>query len=67
MKLKQLFGLGAAQQGTAEKTERSNLSFDGSGRVSVSVRDLIKSPRVQRHVESVREIAHSATHQKQHS
>lgn len=64
MKLKDFFNLGAMPRAATEKTERSNLSFDGSGRVSVSVSDLINSPKVQRQVESVREIAESAGHRK---
>ena len=36
-----------------------NVSTSGSGKVSVSVKDIVNSPKVQRQVEAVKEIAAS--------
>ena len=36
-----------------------NVSTSGNGKVSVSVRDIVNSPKVQRQVEAVKEIAAS--------
>jgi hypothetical protein len=40
-------------------TARETLSYTGSGKVSVSVNSIVSSPKVQRQVSSVREIAAS--------
>jgi len=39
--------------------DNNNLSFTGSGKVSVSVESIVNSPRVQRQVTIVKEIAAS--------
>lgn len=44
---------------TAHVANKDTLSFSGNGKVSVSVSDILKSPKVQRQVASVREIAAS--------
>jgi hypothetical protein len=44
---------------TTNAAPSSKLSFDGGGKVSVSVNSIVNSPKVQRQVDSVREIAAS--------
>jgi hypothetical protein len=36
--------------------KKLKLSYEGGGKISVAVRDIINSPKVQRHVLAVREI-----------
>jgi hypothetical protein len=43
----------------ATSSNKDTLSYSGSGKVSVSVSSIINSPKVQRQVTSVREIAAS--------
>ena len=43
----------------ATSGNKNTLSYSGSGKVSVSVSSIINSPKVQRQVTSVREIAAS--------
>jgi hypothetical protein len=43
----------------ATPAARETLSYTGSGKVSVSVNSIVSSPKVQRQVSSVREIAAS--------
>lgn len=49
----------------ATSSPKDNLSFSGGGKVSVSVNSIVTSPKVQRQVTSVREIAASQATVKQ--
>lgn len=44
---------------TSTTSNKNTLSYSGSGKVSVSVNSIVNSPKVQRQVTSVREIAAS--------
>lgn len=44
-----------------------NLNFDGDGRISVDVKTLLKSPRVQAQVQAVRELARCPVFQSCHA
>lgn len=44
---------------TPATSNKDTLSYSGSGKVSVSVSSIVNSPKVQRQVNSVREIAAS--------
>jgi hypothetical protein len=54
----------ASKSSSSTDSSKSNLSFAGNGKVSVSVESIVKSERVQQQVKAVREIANSQNHAK---
>jgi hypothetical protein len=49
----------SARETEAATSNKETLSYTGSGKILVSVKSIIHSPKVQRQVDSVKEIAAS--------